>query len=350
MYKVLILDKNNLNILATSFISSLTFKEDLILSQTSTITLLHEITYEPNNDFIFIMGDDFTYLGIVETINEELPMKLTFNTLLKLFDIDIYEDTYKGNMGDLIKDLIDKYLIVNDDTLINLNNIEIINNVDIEDEYIFDNTIIDNLKSVLEELVLKYDIVIVPQLEFNLGKPNKIIIELKTIENKITLKEDYSFIQDVNIEDSSTSNINKITYIPSVDNETYTNKFSYYLLDDGKVTTDIDDVKRIKPVVYKYEFYSDSDYDNLEDKANIVLQVNTYEHYISFKLFKNDLTNYDSLVLGNQVTFITKAGKVYYSIITQIERTDFNGNLKILLGVKRITLTDKLKQGGLQWR
>lgn len=352
MYRVLILNKNDLSILASSKISTINFKEDLIVSQTTSITLLNDIKYEPNNDFVFITGNDFSYLGIVDSLNEITPMKLTISPILNLFNINIYESTYNGEIGALIKGLIDDYLITNEDELVNLKNVEIINSINIEDSFTFDETNIYSLKEVLQELILAYDLVIETRVEFNLGKPSKIVLEIKTINNKIVLKEAFSFIQDVVIEDNSSININKITYIPSTDNETYTTtRFTYCLLNDGSITTDINDSKRIVPVIYNLEFYSDTDYDNLEELATAALQLNTYEHYISFTLYKNDLVNYEAIVLGNQITFMTNKGKTYHSVISQIERTNFNGNIKVLLGVKRITLTDKLKQGGLQlWR
>ncbi|MFH0767745.1 MAG: hypothetical protein V1920_06600, partial [Bacillota bacterium] len=164
------------------------------------------------------------------------------------------------------------------------------------------------------------------------------------VNRGIKLKSNYSAIQDLVINDSSSQMINKIDYYPKIENITYTNKVSYYLLKNGELTQNVNDELRYKSVRPKSANFSDADYPSLLTKARSEMISSKLDHNITFTIkTDNDVVKpMINFQLGDFVEFYHDT-KVYDSVVTGIKYKDGFHQATVTLGEYRIKLTEKIQ-------
>ena len=96
------------------------------------------------------------------------------------------------------------------------------------------------------------------------------------------MKSDLGTITDLVVNDINENSLNKIIYVAKTDNEEHHDTVVYYLQTDGTVTTNNVLALRYPKVKFKYEFYSDKDYPNLQTKASKALIDSSLKHSITF--------------------------------------------------------------------
>ncbi|MFA7157292.1 MAG: hypothetical protein WC123_06360 [Bacilli bacterium] len=170
-------------------------------------------------------------------------------------------------------------------------------------------------------------------------------LELRIVSSveKVTLKADDIYLDELNINNSNKEGINKVIYHPKEGNIFFKDIKEYYLLKDGSVTNNKDAANRYLNVLLKVETYSDNDYLDLDQKARQILTVSK-EDQITFKtnLKTNSLKVIKDLKLGHLVEFLYK-GKVYSSVVSGLTFTDSFDLCLVTLGEYRLKLTEKIQ-------
>ena len=344
--EVVILDRNNLSVKGFYHTSSFHIIPDLLVPQISSFTISALEVNGNYQDIIITRDKNFKFMGVINTIEpKDDRIVIGAYSIKKLLEIDIISDSYTGNMGDFIAKQITDNLINTEDSLQNIDYLSVENQSVAESTIPLDNTKTISLIEIIENIINIVPIVIDYDLVYtNTGLIKGIKFVIKDNINTMTIKEDLSCINDVEIIDGSVDAVNKIIFVPEKDNILFTEKQYFYLLNDGTITQDATNLKRILPVIYEIVWFPDKEayYTGLESLALEEFAKTTYNHCITFTMNKNAIFDILNLKLGDRINFITKNGKTYISMITKMEFTDTFDSVKISLGFNRKSLTDKL--------
>ncbi len=214
--------------------------------------------------------------------------------------------------------------------------------------------------SVLEEFTDAYDTV----AEFTLTNDNtEIVCNFNYSSNLGTYTLDLrtDCFSQISFTDNSTTAVNKVVFKPMSDN--YINTFtvySYVLLSDGTVSTDLASVKRLTPVVSEIEFYSDEDLggtaadpSSLAVSAASILNVNKYSHEVKFRMRHHKVSTYlqsafAAITCGMLLTLYGVPGHETEAIQTKVTRVRVTGDdeIEVTCGYSRSQLTDKINMRG----
>lgn len=78
-------------------------------------------------------------------------------------------------------------------------------------------------------------------------------------QRELTLSSNFPMIRGLEVSENNQTPVNKITFIPSVKNTINTTMESFYLLDDGTITSEKSSNSRTPDVVEKKIVYKDDD-------------------------------------------------------------------------------------------
>lgn len=299
-------------------------------------------------DIVFTKGLPFSYIGIIETITKEeddLKITLEVNDFSSIFDIKVTVSSYSGDLCEFLRQLIHKTFVSNADKYQVLPYLILTKSCAINGTLTYEETQLVSITEISELLAKRYGIRYKCSLVIDHeGIIEGINVEITGVTKGMKIRHNLPCIKDLEIVDSNKQGSNKIIFYPKDGNATYKSTVTYYLLNDGTISTSSTSSKRIKNVKCISQFYSDNEYSSLYTKASSELLKSNLEHNIEFKISMDNLiiVPFDNINVGDFLEFITEE-KTYSTMITQIA---VKGNLyecSVTLGEYRIKLTDKIK-------
>lgn len=297
-------------------------------------------------DYLLIKDRNYFYLGIINSIESEDngTLKVQTKDFLSKFDVKVPISSYSGNIAVFLLNLISNSFKYSGDSKQNLQ--YLVTEVEASKTgtltYEADETA--NIIDLNEEFSKTYGLRLAYEVGIENGKFNYIKVKVVATKKGAKIKSSLGIITNLVIKDSNNDSINKVIYVPKSDNTSHTETVSYFLLNDGTISTNNLSDKRIVPVSFKYEKYGDNDYDSLLTKATKALIDSSLDHSISFDfaISVNKLADLENLAVGDFIEFITPT-KTYETLITKVTYKGTFNSASITLGEQRISLTDKLK-------
>lgn len=293
------------------------------------------------SDFVIIKSRKITeYLGVIEDVTNDITTKIATYPLIHIADNNFILESLNGSIFNWVKKTFTDNFINSTDELTHIpfefidNSFQSVLTLPLENGNLFD---------VLLDIFLKTGVYLDFSLKYAGRKITNIICNVKKADdaNKISLRYDNPLItKKPTIEFSQAQNVNKIIFVPSKANVNQLQTAEFYLLDNNTVTQDANDKRRIKGVVQKILEYSDTDtYIDLVNTANSELLGDAYSHQITIIIAHNDKFKFN---LYDRVQYIDK-NRIYNTYCTRIENYNNNKYYKVVLGVLRNSLTDKIK-------
>lgn len=346
--EVIFLKRSDLTVLDYGFVDKeFQILIDSVIPQKSTFTINKRDINASVGDLL-IIKKDINYIGIINSFvadKEKYVTKVTTSDFISILDIKVKLTSYSGNISVYLTNLITKAYINSGDSYQNLKYLSIARDyASATGKLTYEADTIDSISSVVATLNKAYSIGITYTLKYDNGVISGIELHIKECTRGMVLKSNFKGITDLVISDSNEQSTNKVIFEPSDENVTYRKTISYYLLSDGKITTDPANSKRITSVSSITKTYKDADYGSLETTAQSEMLSSSLEHSITFNLMMNNkvAVPFVDLNVGDFIEFITPT-KTYETMVTQII---FKNNLYqagITLGEYRVSLTDKLK-------
>lgn len=338
--------------------------EDIISPQKTTLTVLKTDKIELS-DIIIIKDNNsgkIEYIGYIDTITNKTNTEISCYPLINVFDNDyVLDQLYAsstnadGSKADIDVDVV-KWLtaqltrafIDTDDDLQALP--LIIRNK--TNGLILYKKIIDtaNLFDVYTDLFINTGVYVTfEELSYEQNKIKGIYCDIHCNIEEVAydLRWDNPQIQTVDIVDNTFTNYNKIiaTQELAAGSTATPKRYYFYLLDDNSVTTDPNDVRRIKQVRSKEITFtletSKSDEENAKSLMQAVyneLQAPEYNLQITITMLKND-----NIKLYRSVDFVAESGIIYSTNITKVEILN-DKQVTVTLGALRNSLTDFKKK------
>lgn len=213
------------------------------------------------------------------------------------------------------------------------------------------------LLSAMEEFVDAYGTMV----KFTLASNNTSIgceFTYSSLQTKYTFDLRTDCFSEVVYTDNSETAVNKVVFKPMTDNYINTGvDYPYVLLSNGSISTDLNDVNRLTPVVSQIEFYSDEDLGGvLADTSSIavtaseILNVSKYSHEVKFKMRRSKASSYlrsafSSILCGTLLTLYGVPGNETTAIESKVTRIQVTGDdeIEVTCGYSRSQLTDKIK-------
>lgn len=344
---LIFLSERNLSVLDYAFATNdYEIVLDALVPQKSSFKINKDSIKAGIGDFLTIRDNKYSYIGVITAIDEDSKggLKISTKEFLSKFDVKVPVKSYSGNVSQFLINLIKSNFVNSSDSSQNMPYLQ----TDIEysktASISYDDDQMENILDLIEEFSKTYGVRLSYELVITRGVITNIRVKAVSVIKGVVLRSDLGTITDLVVSDTNESSINKIIFVPKKANVSHTSKISYYLLNDGTISTSASSDKRIIPVVFKYEGYSDNDYTNLKTKATSSLIDSSLEHSISFTFAYgiNKIESLKDLVLGTYVEFVTPK-KTYETLITKITYKGTFEKAQLVLGEYRTTLTDKLK-------
>lgn len=352
--------------------------QDIVSPQKTTLTI-PKTNFIELSDIVIIRDNDSNiveYIGYVDTLINEINTEISCYPLINVFDNEYVLDQMfqKGKNQDgtdvdtevEVVDWLTKQLtrafIDTDDNLQALP-LVITNHAK---QPIFYKKIIDtsNLFEVYVDLFINTGVYIVfSSLEYNKNEITGIYCDIYSNMNEkpYSLRYDNPSIQKVDIVDNTFTNYNKIIATQEISEEDLEKnpdlkpqRYYFYLLNDNSITTNPNDIRRIKQVRSKEITFSLEESKSEEENAKSLLlavynelQAPEYNLQITIDMFENE-----NIKLYRRVDFISDKvynnngiikNIVYTSNITKIEKLN-DLQVRITLGALRNSLTDFKKK------
>ena len=346
--ELIFLDEQTLSVLDHAYCSSdYEIVLDALVPQKSKFTVAGQNLNISIGDLLYIRGIKFPYIGIIISIEEDDAgrTKIQTNDFLSLFDIEVPVPTsFNGNAADFIVNLIQRVYRNSTDNFQTISYlqtaVEVVKTCNLK----YDANTKLNILDLVEEFSKTYGIMLEYEIITTQGVYSGIKVKVVSSAFGATLRSDLATISELKINDTNEISLNKIVYVPNADNTSHTSVISYYLLDDGTVTTNLVYEGRNNKVKVKFEFYGDTDYDSLLTKATKDLIDSSMQHSITFNFsfVANKIESLSNLRPGTILGFVSSK-KFYTTIVSKLE---FKGSFdiaKVTLGEYRLSLTDKIK-------
>jgi len=319
---------------------------DLVIIQKSTFVVNKGKLNATIGDIVVLKGGATSFIGIVERLEVADQHQTTVNALdfREIFSIDVPVQSFSGDLATYLETLLNQNFKTSSDALQNLSYLTIVKEATVQGQLAFEADKIMSLASVMELITKTYGLRLSSEATYLRGRITGIIFRISEVSRGIKLKSNFLAIQDLVINDSSSQMINKLIYHPKIENVTYRNIVSFYLLTSGEITTNVDDALRYKSVRPKAAIYTDADYLNLLTKARSEMISSKLDHNITFTIrTENDVIQpMVNFQLGDFVEFRNN-DKIYDSVVTSIKFKNGFHQATITLGEYRIKLTEKIQ-------
>ena len=297
-------------------------------------------------DYLVVREYDYFYIGIITSIEKtgEGAIKITTKDFLAKFDVEVPVSSYTGNISQFTLNLINSHFKTSTDTNQNMSYLQTEIMINKTGSLNYEPDKKANILKLIEEFSKTYGIRLAYELIIVNGVISNIKIKVVEVTKGLVIRSDLGTISNLIISDTNDSALNKIIFYPKADNVQRTSVISYYLLNDGTISTNANSPKRIDKVSFKCEFYADNDFSSLLTKATSALIDSSLEHSITFdfSFVTNKIEVLNDLSIGTYVSFITP-NKTYETIVTKVVYKGTFNEASITLGEQRISLTDKLK-------
>lgn len=319
---------------------------DLIVSQKSSFTLLKKEVMVEIGDIVILQSKDINYIGVVSEIKKEsdLSIKIYCLDFKELLNIKVPVESYSGDLCWYLKKKIEEAFINNTDEKQILRYLKVENKSVINGSIKYDDDTLINLQDLIELLSKAYGVLLKYKIGFIRGRFSSINIQIEQVSKTSKLRYDFKEIRNLQVSDTAVNSINKVIFYPKKENKSYKYQIQYFLLIDGTITNNKNDINRFDYVNSTAEFYADSDYDSLETKARSILCSASSDHEITFNIDSSNsvFIPLSNVYLGYFIEFYSEK-RVYNTLLTQIK---YKGNFNecyVTLGEQRTSLTDKIK-------
>ena len=345
--QLIFLDRNTLQYKDYGFVDK-TFEInlDLVIIQKSSFVVNKGVLNVSVGDIAILKGAIAPFIGIVERLEVADKHQTTVHVLdfREMFSIDIPVQSFTGDLATYLENLLITHFKSSTDSLQNLAYLSIVKDACVQGELAFEADKILSLASVMELITKTYGLRLSSEATYLRGRITGILFRIGEVTRGIKLKSNFTAIQDLVVNDSFSQMMNKIEYYPKIENVTYRNKMSFYLLTNGEISQDVHNPLRYKSVRSKSAMYSDSDYPTLATKARSEMISSKLDHNITFTIrTDNDVIQpMVNFMLGDFVEFRNN-DQVYDSVVTSIRFKDGFHQATITLGEYRIKLTEKIQ-------
>lgn len=332
---------------------------DIVSPQKSTLTIPKTSKVELSDTVIIRDNDSgvIEYIGYIDTLLNKTNTEISCYPLINVFDNDYVLDQMfeSGETVDYDIDVVQwliaqlqRAFINTDDSLQALP--LIIRNKTTRPVFWKKALDTSNLLEVYTELFISTGIYVVfSELSYSGYEINGIYCDIccNREEKPLYLRYDNPQIQSVDIVDNTFTNYNKVIATEELEEGStdIPTRYYFYLLNDNSVTTNPNDLRRIKQVRSKeITFKIDSEATD-EENCNALmlavyneLQAPEYNLQITIEMFKNN-----NIKLYKYVNFVSESGTVYFSNISKIEILN-SKQVRVTLGALRNSLTDFKKR------
>lgn len=300
-------------------------------------------------DYIRISKGNREIVGIVTGVSESDTITIEYMNFLSIFDVNVYADVLSvineaaSPLEHWIANTIQSLFVKNADPLQNISGLELgVSSYTVGKKNLGYDSNIFNLYELITKVLTQHDIVV----DVSVDMQNKVIKmsvgKRKTDEKHIEADLPNVLDKEFSIEKGNEA-VNKVIVV-NEDNQS--EQISYFLLSDGTVTNEADNMGRITPVVFESTFITVDDEEIFAEKAYdealSILMPDEYDNYISITVSNDDsLVKSDEWIIGQKAVIFHK-GYEYHTILTGME---INKNrTKLMFGAVRKELTKKLKR------
>lgn len=293
-----------------------------------------------NGDIVVLKRKDkIDYIGIVEDTTSEDNRNSQLTTLkyiTNIFDRKILLTNesimHETGVEDFIAQTIEDYFTNSDDTLLNINwlEVEALTHTPIVKAIDNDNGIY-NFHTFITNCSQNYNIVY-----------KWTLLEDYTLKLEISKEDESEILIDTTTTDiSSYTEVYETDVVAKVTVKTADNIFNWYLKSDRTITNNSSDPDRAKGKIEVA--YTENDEDAYQTALDI-FKGNSYKHYVSFRMRRSSkLFDVDSLSIGTPLSIRTDNNVILDTYVSAIK--DNGGEfIDITCGNMRINFIDKLKQ------
>ncbi len=335
------LDKNTFEIKEVVQIKNYQINIDEETNAKTSISILKNISVK-DKDIIFIKENEKTqYMGIIEAPNasNDAIYEIKAKYITNLFDrkIVLKNENIISEQGieDFIAYTIKNEFLNSDDTLLNLNyiDIEVLTHTKKNFSVSTQNGIY-NFHTFMNNCTQNYGISYV----FSVIN-GRLKIAIKNIENEEAILIDANTSNIMNYNEVLSTNVTaKVTVFCEENNQEY----DYFLLNDRTTTTDRDDTNR---AVGEIEVIYERQEADVKQAALNVFKSNSYSHLIQFDISKDTrLYDVQNWQIGALVKIKNKDGDIIDTYISAITINKDNPIYSIKTGNIRVNFLDKIKQ------
>lgn len=346
--ELIFLDEQDLSILDHALCTSdYEIVLDTLIPQKSSFIISKQSLNAENGDLLVVRDKEYCYIGIITSIKKEEngSIKIETKDYLSLFDIEIPLPTaFSGNIASYLITIFTSTFKTCGDSYQNVSYLVFESEVYKEATLSYENNTLMNLLDLVEEFSKTYGI----RLSYELIVKDGVFyqIKVKVVEAKLglILRDNLGSISNLVINDTNENSLNKVVFVPEVENSRHRSKVTYYLYKDGTIGIYNTIIKRYSKVKVKYVYFKDDDYDALLSKATKLLVDSSLNHSITFNFsfVINKIETLQDLKIGTFVELITSE-KVYDTLVTKMKFKGSFNIAEITLGEYRGSLTDKLK-------
>ncbi len=319
---------------------------DNVVPQSSSFQVNKESVNANIGDYLIIKDKRVNYIGIITSIDIKGHItEIKTKDFISILDLKVKLTSYSGNLSVYLLNVIRSAFSTNADSIQNLPYLTISRDDEVVNGALtFEADTIDSISSVISTLNKAYSIGVSYRIVYANGAISAIDLHISKCKRGMILKSNLACISNLVVSDNNTQAINKVIFYPKDENTSYKSTISYYLLNDGNISTDSTSSKRINPVLSSAKTYADKDYSSLYTTAQSEMLSSLLEHSITFNyLVENGVAAlFKDLHIGDFIEFVTPKKK-YQTMITKIT---FKGNLhtaEVTLGEYRVSLTEKMK-------
>lgn len=332
--------------------------DDLLVPQSSTFIVDNSDGIENKMVVVAPLNNGGVYLGIVTSVrvnDEDETSTVTTNNISSILDVPIALEQFTSAVyGAKVKEFFDNAFISTTDILEKLSWFTCVNNAT---ESGASPAWSANSTESLLQLISEFMDISNIGFKFSLASGNKGVVltlfDRPTKEATIKLSEE--FISNMTYSGTNQVSVNKIIMKPQADNYLHKDIITYYLLNDGTVTTNSGDNKRISPVVSKILFYTDTQFidSSLLATAKSNLAASMYSHEVSFRIRTKEMsmpTLKKMIALaycGMRIVLYGVPGMSESPMNSVISKLTFTENdyMDVVCGFSRSSLTDRMKIG-----
>lgn len=339
-------------------------KTTLIIPKTDKVEVSDLVIIRDNN------SNKIEYIGYIDTLANKINTEISCYPIINVFDNDYVLDQMFKTATNVDETVVDIEIDVVEWLITQLTRAFISTDDDLQaipfiirnytQKAVLYKKSIDtaNLFEIYSDLFIETGVYIVfSGLSYNGYEIDGIYCDIycNTDEKPLYLRYDNPQIQSIDIVDNTFTNYNKIIATQELEEGSTDTpaRFYFYLLNDNSVTTNPNDIRRIKQVRSKeitFSLETDGEEGLTEEEKNTrranalmlavynELQAPEYNLQITIKMFNNE-----NIRLYRRVDFFAENGITYSSNITKIEIVN-DKQITITLGALRNSLTDFKKK------
>lgn len=336
---VYFLDQNSLDIKDIIEFENYEYNIDEETNAKTTFNIYRKNNAKNGDIVVLKRKDKIDYIGIVEDTTSEDNRNSQLTTLkyiTNIFDRKILLTNesimHETGVEDFIAQTIEDYFTNSDDTLLNINwlEVEALTHTPIVKAIDNDNGIY-NFHTFITNCSQNYNIVY-----------KWTLLEDYTLKLEISKEDESEILIDTTTTDiSSYTEVYETDVVAKVTVKTADNIFNWYLKSDRTITNNSSDPDRAKGKIEVA--YTENDADAYQTALDI-FKGNSYKHYVSFRMRRSSkLFDVDSLSIGTPLSIRTDNNVILDTYVSAIK--DNGGEfIDITCGNMRINFIDKLKQ------